>query len=74
MKMQLNNLLTKFYENVTVWISEDPSKCEGIYFGAVGDMKLRTAAPYDVVEIYPEHYPAIGNLAGITVIVKKRGA
>lgn len=71
--MKLTDLLYKVYENTTVWIAEDPTKSEGIYFGAAGDIQLRTAAQYEVVEVYPEHYPAIGNFVGITVIVKKRG-
>lgn len=69
--MRLADLLYKVYENTTVWVSEDPTKSEGIYFGAAGEITLRTAAAYEVVEVYPEHYPAIGNLVGITVIVKK---
>ena len=71
--MRLTDLLYKVYENTTVWIAEDPTTSEGLYFGAAGDIQLRTAAKYEVVEVYPEHYPAIGNLVGITVIVKKRG-
>ena len=70
--MKLTDMLYKVYENTTVWIAEDPTNSEGIYFGAAGDIQLRTAVKYDVVEIYPEHYPAIGNLAGITIIVKER--
>ena len=69
--MRLADLLYKVYENTTIWVSEDPTKSEGIYFGAAGEIALRTAAAYEVVEVYPEHYPAIGNLVGITVIVKK---
>lgn len=70
--MKLTDLLYKVYENTTVWIAKDPTNSEGIYFGAAGDIQLRTAAKYEVVEVYPEHYPAIGNLVGITVIVKER--
>lgn len=69
--MRLADLLYKVYENTTIWVSEDPTKSEGIYFGEAGEIALRTAAAYEVVEVYPEHYPAIGNLVGITVIVKK---
>ena len=69
--MKLTDLLYKVYENTTVWIAEDPSISEGIYFGPAKEITLRTAAAYEVVEIYPEHYPAIGNLVGITIIVKK---
>ncbi len=69
--MKLTDLLYKVYENTTVWIAEDPSISDGIYFGPAKEITLRTAAAYEVVEIYPEHYPAIGNLAGITIIVKK---
>lgn len=69
--MKLTDLLYKVYENTTVWIAEDPSISEGIYFGPAKEITLRTAAAYEVVEIYPEHYLAIGNLAGITIIVKK---
>lgn len=70
--MKLTDLLYKVCENTTVWISEDPSVSEGIYFGLAKEITLRTAAAYEVVEIYPEHYPAIGNLVGITIIVKKK--
>ena len=69
--MRLADLLYKVYENTTVWIAEDPTNSEGIYFGTVKDITLHMAAPYEVVEIYPEHYPAIGNYVGITIIVKK---
>lgn len=69
--MRLIDLLYKMYENTTVWIAEDPSISEGVYFGAAGKIQFRTAAAYEVVEFYPECYPAIGNIAGITVIVKK---
>lgn len=65
--MKLTDLLYKVYENTTVY----PSVSEGIYFGPAKEITLRTAAAYEVVEVYPEHYPAIGNLVGITVIVKK---
>lgn len=70
--MKLTDLLYKVYENTTVWIAEDPTNSEGIYFGAAGDIPLRTAAKYEVVEVYPEHYPAINNLVGITIIVKEK--
>lgn len=70
--MRLADLLYKVYENTTVWIAEDPTNSEGIYFGPAKEITLRMAAAYEVVEIYPEHYPAIGNLAGITIIVKKK--
>lgn len=69
--MRLIDLLYKIYENTTVWISEDPAISEGVYFGAAGEIHFRTAAAYEVVEFYPECYPAIGNIAGITIIVKK---
>lgn len=69
--MKLTKLLSKVYERTTVWIAEDPSNSEGLYFGAAGDIKLREAIGYEVVEMYPEHYPAIGNLVGISIIVKK---
>ena len=69
--MRLVELLCKVYENTTVWISEDPSISEGIYFGPAKEITLRTAAAYEVVEVYPEHYPAINNYVGITIIVKK---
>lgn len=62
------------YENTTVWIAEDPNNSEGVYFGTVGEIRFRTAAPYEVVEFCPERYPAIGNIAGITIIVKKMEA
>ena len=70
--MRLADLLYKVYENTTVWIAEDPTNSVGIYFGPAKEITLRMAAAYEVVEIYPEHYPAIGNLAGITLIVKKK--
>lgn len=69
--MRLTDLLYKMDENTTVWVAEDPSKSEGIYFGLAKEITLRVAASYEVVEIYPEHYPAIGNLAGISVIVRR---
>ena len=69
--MRLADLLYKIDENTTVWVAEDPSNSEGIYFGLAKEITLRVAASYEVVEIYPEHYLAIGNLAGITVIVRR---
>lgn len=69
--MKLTDLLYKVYENVTVWIAEDPTNSEGIYFGPAKDITLRLASAYEVVEIYPEHYPAINNFVGISIIVKK---
>ena len=69
--MRLADLLYKMYENTTVWVAEDPSNSKGIYFGLAKEITLRVAASYEVVEIYPEHYLAIGNLAGITVIVRR---
>lgn len=72
--MKLVDLLYKVDEDTTVWISDDPSQSEGIYFGPVGSIQLRVAAAYEVVTLYPEHYPAIHNLAGITIIVKKKEA
>ena len=69
--MRLADLLYKMYENTTVWVAEDPSNSEGIYFGLAKEITLRVAASYEVEGIYPEHYPAIGNLAGITVIVRR---
>ncbi len=60
--MRLADLLYKVYENTTIWVAEDPSNSEGIYFGTAKEITLHVAAAYDVVEIYPEHYPAIGNL------------
>lgn len=69
--MKLTDLLYKVYENTTIWIAEDPNNSEGIYFGPAKEITLRLAAAYEVVEIYPEHYPAIHNFAGITIIVRK---
>lgn len=69
--MRLADLLYKVDENVTIWVAEDPNNSEGIYFGAAGEIQFRTAAIYQVVEFYPERYPAIGNHVGITIIVKK---
>lgn len=69
--MRLADLLYKMDENTTVWVAEDPSNSKGIYFGLAKEITLRVAAAYEVVEIYPEHYLAIGNLAGITVIVRR---
>lgn len=70
--MRLTDLLYKMDEDTTIWVAEDPTKSEGIYFGPVKEIPLRVAVPYEVMEIYPEHYPAIGNLAGISVIVKEK--
>lgn len=72
--MMLADLLHKVSEDTTIWVAEDPSNSEGIYFGLSGEILLRDAVAYDVVEIYPEHYPAIRNFVGISVIVKKREA
>ena len=69
--MRLADLLYKVYEHTTVWVAEDPNNSEGIYFGPAGEITLRTAAAYEVVEVYPEHYPAINNYVGITIIVNK---
>lgn len=69
--MRLADLLYKVCENTTVWIAENPNNSEGIYFGPAKEITLRTAAAYEVMEVYPEHYPAIGNFVGITIIVKK---
>ena len=69
--MRLTDLLYKVYENTTVLIVEDPSNSECIYFGPAKEITLHNAASYEVVEVYPEYYPAIGNFVGITVIVKK---
>ena len=69
--MKLLDLLYKIYENTTIWIAEDPNNSDGLYFGSAGDMKLRDAEGYEVVEIYPEAYPAVHNFTGITIIVKK---
>lgn len=69
--MRLVDLLYKMYENTTIWVAEDPTISEGVYFGAAGEIRFRTAAAYEVVEFYPECYPTIGNIAGITIIVKK---
>jgi hypothetical protein len=70
--MKLTDLLYKVDDGTTVWVSDDPSKSEGIYFGPAGDIHLRVAAAYEVVTLYPERYPAIYNFAGITIIVKKK--
>lgn len=70
--MRLADLLYKMYKKTTIWVAEDPANSEGIYFGSVGEITLHVAAAYEVVEFYPEHYPAIGNFVGITVIVKKK--
>lgn len=69
--MKLTELIYHIHDGTTVWISDDPSKSDGIYFGFAGDIKIGDAKGYEVVEIYPEHYPAIYNFAGITIIVKK---
>lgn len=69
--MKLTELLYKIPEGTTVWIAEDPANSEGLYLGPVGEIKLRDAKGYEVIELYPEHYPAIYNFAGITVIVRK---
>ena len=72
--MKLTDLLYKIPEHTTVWIAEDPSNTEGLYLGQVGEIKLRDAKGYEVIELYPEHYPAIYNFTGITVIVRKENA
>ena len=69
--MRLVDLLYKISDSTTVWIAEDPANSEGIYFGFAGDIQLRVASGYEVVEVYPEHSPAIHNFVGITIIVKK---
>ena len=69
--MRLADLLYKVCENTTVWIAENSNNSEGIYFGPAKEITLRTAAAYEVMEVYPENYPAIGNFVGITIIVKK---
>lgn len=69
--MRLIDLLDKIYNSTTVWIAEDPANPEGIYFGFAGDIQLRVASGYEVVEIYPEAYPAIHRFTGITIIVRK---
>ena len=51
-RMRLVDLLYKISDSVTIWISEDPSVSTGIYFGFVGDIQLKTAMGYDVVEVY----------------------
>ncbi len=56
--MRLVDLLYKMYENTTIWVAEDPANSEGVYFGAAGEIRFRTAAAYEVVEFYPECYPA----------------
>lgn len=68
--MKLTDLLYKVYENTTVRIAENPSASECIYFGPAKKITLRTATAYEVVGVYPEQYPAIGNSVGITIIVK----
>lgn len=70
--MKLTDLLYKMDEDTTIWVAEDPTKSEGVYFGPVKEITLHTAANYEVVEFYPEHYPAIGNYVGISVIVKRK--
>ena len=69
--MRLLDLLDKVSESTTVWIAEDPTVSEGIYFGRAGDVKVFEARGYEVVEFYPEHYPVIYNFAGISIIVRK---
>ena len=69
--MKLTDLLYKVPEGTTVWIAEDPNNTEGLYFGPAGDIKLRDAKGYEVVELYPEHYPAIHNFVGLSIIVKR---
>ena len=72
--IKLTELLYKISEHTTVWIAEDPSNSNGLYLGPVGEIKLRDVKGYEVVELYPEHYPAIYNFAGITIIVRKETA
>lgn len=72
--MRLVDLLSKVYKNTTVWIAEDPTRSEGIYFGAAGDAPINEFENYEIVELYPEHFPAIGNFVGISIIVQKMEA
>ncbi len=67
--MKLSQLLPYIYQNVCVWIAVDPSKSTGLYFEPVSEVPPLLQQEYDVVEIYPEHYPAIYNFAGISIIV-----
>lgn len=69
--MKLTELLYKVPDGTTVWVAENPDNPDGLYFGHAGDMKLRDAKGYEVVELYPEHYPAVYNFAGISIIVRK---
>ena len=69
--MKLIDLLQTIYKNVTIWVAEDPTRSEGIFFGNVGDISLKTAKGYEVVSVYPESYPAIHGFTGISIIVKK---
>jgi len=70
--MKLIDLLCVLHDSVTVWIAEDPSRSEGLYFGNVGDITLKDIKNYEVISVYPESYPAIYNFTGISIIVKKK--
>lgn len=67
--MKLSQLLPCIDQDVHIWIAVDPSKSTGLYFGPVSEVPPQLQQKYDVVEIYPEHYPAIYNFAGISIIV-----
>lgn len=69
--VRLTDLLPKVYKNTTIWIAEDPSDSEGIYFGAAGDAPTNELANYEIVELYPEQFSAFGTFVGISIIVKE---
>lgn len=69
--MKLTDLLSKIYENTTIWIGLDSNDSEGIYFDVASGVTVAMAKKYEVVEFYVERYPAIGGLFGISIIVRE---
>lgn len=67
--MRLSQILPLLCRDTTIWISEDPSVSEGLYFGPAGEAAAFLKKDYNVKEIYPEYYPSIYNFAGITILV-----
>jgi hypothetical protein len=68
--MKLTDFAYRMNEDTMVWIAENPTSDEGLYFGTIGEMRFHFAKNYEVVEFYAEHYDA-AYCCGITIIVKK---
>ena len=69
--MKLTDLANLMYVDTAVWITEDPEGDSGLYFGSLGNMSFQLMKSYEVVEIWPERYPALGNRSGISIHVRK---